>query len=113
VIITKSDWFPSFLGENITCDENIVEQRPELTVEQIESRCAKDRACYANMTPKQRQAIRDCQNVRNMKPEHKEMKRDQYKARREFRRNTLHKDSIAIVICVLVQYGYNPLDDSP
>jgi hypothetical protein len=107
VIITESDWFPSFLGENITFDENIVEQRPELTVERMESRCAKDRARYANMTPKQRQAIRDRQNARNMKPEHKEMKRDQYKARRELCRNTLHKDSIA-----MVNPRYNPLDDS-
>lgn len=52
-------------------------QRPELTGEQIERRCAKDRARYANMTPKQRQAIRDRQNARNMKPEQKQLKKDQ------------------------------------
>jgi hypothetical protein len=77
VIITESDWTPSFLGENIACDEKIVEQRSKLTTEQIESRCAKDRARYASMTPEQRQAICDRQNARNMKPEHKQMKRDQ------------------------------------
>nr|XP_034598326.1 stress response protein nst1-like isoform X2 [Setaria viridis] len=92
------------LGENIASDENRVEQRPELTGEQTESRRAKDRARYANVTPKQRQAMRDRQNARNMKPEQKEAKRDQYKARRELRRNTLHKDSIA-----MVNPRYNPM----
>jgi hypothetical protein len=60
------------------------------------------------MTPKQRQAVRDRQNARNMKPEHKKMKRGQYKAYRELRHNTLHKDSIA-----MANPRYNPLDDSP
>ncbi|CAM0151589.1 unnamed protein product [Urochloa decumbens] len=83
-------------------------QRQELTDEQIESRRARDRARYANMTPKQRQAIRDRQNARNMKPEQKQAKRDSYKARREMRRNTLHKDSIA-----MVNPFYNQMDDSP
>jgi hypothetical protein len=59
------------------------------------------------MTPKQRQAIRDRQNARNMKPEQKEARRDQYKAHRELRRNTLRKDSIA-----MVNPRYNPMDDS-
>lgn len=36
-----------------------VEQRQGLKNEQIESRRAKDRAPYASMTPKQRQAICD------------------------------------------------------
>jgi hypothetical protein len=49
------------------------------------------------MTPKQRQAICDRQNARNMKPEQMEARRDQYKAHRELCRNTLHKDSIAMV----------------
>lgn len=97
-----------FLGENIVSHENIVEQRRELTDEQIESRRAKDRARYANMTPKQRQAIRDRQNAPNMKHEHKEVRRDQYKAHREWCCNTLHKDSIA-----MVNPRYNPLNDSP
>ncbi|WVZ94563.1 hypothetical protein U9M48_040442, partial [Paspalum notatum var. saurae] len=37
---------------------------------------AKDRARYANMTQKQRQAIRDRQNARNMNPDQKQKKRD-------------------------------------
>ncbi|CAL4885519.1 unnamed protein product [Urochloa decumbens] len=82
-------------------------QRQELADEQIESRRARDRARYANMTPKQRQAIRDRQNARNMKPEQKQAKRDNYKARRELRRNTLH-NSIA-----MVNPFYNQMDDSP
>jgi hypothetical protein len=86
-----------FLAKNIASHENIVEQRPKLTDEQIESRRAKDRARYANMTPKQRQATRDHQKARNINPEHKEARRDQYKEHREWRRNTLHKDSIAMV----------------
>ena len=53
-------------------------------------RRAKDRARYANMTPKQRQA-----------------KKDQYKARRKLRRNTLYKDSIA-----MVNPFYDSMDDS-
>ena len=53
-------------------------------------RRAKDRARYANMTPKQRQA-----------------KKDQYKARRKLRRNTLYKDSIAMVNPI-----YDSMDDS-
>jgi hypothetical protein len=59
------------------------------------------------MTPKQRQAIRNRQNACNMKPEQKEAKREQYKASRELRRNTIHKDSIA-----MVNPRYNPMDDS-
>jgi hypothetical protein len=96
-----------FWRKNVS-DENRVVQRPKLTADQIESRRAKDRAQYANMTPKQRQAIRDRQNARNMKPEQKEARRDQYKAHRELRHNTLHKDSIA-----MVNPRYNPMDDSP
>ncbi|PUZ69860.1 hypothetical protein GQ55_2G155400 [Panicum hallii var. hallii] len=84
------------------------EQKQKLTYEQIEARRAKDRVRYANMIPKQRQAIRDCQNARNMKPKQKQAKRDQYVARRELRRNTLHKDSIA-----MVKPFYNPMVDSP
>ncbi|CAL4953825.1 unnamed protein product [Urochloa decumbens] len=83
-------------------------ERQELTDEQIESRRARDRARYANMTPKQRQAIRDRQNARNMKLEQKQAKRDNYKARRELRRNTLHKDSLA-----MANPFYNQMDDSP
>jgi hypothetical protein len=83
VIISESDWHSyNFSGENIAFDKNRVELRQKLTDEQIESRCAKDRARYAHITPKQRQAIHDRQKARNMKPEQKEAKRDQYKAGR-------------------------------
>ena len=70
-------------------------------------RRAKDRARYANMTPKQRQAIRDRQNARNRKPEQKQAKKDQYKARQKLGRNTLYKDSIA-----MVNPFYDSMDDS-
>jgi len=53
-----------------------VQHRQKLTDEQIETQRAKDRARYANMTPKQRQAIRDRQNARNMKPKQKEAQKD-------------------------------------
>jgi len=85
-----------------------VQHRQKLTDEQIETQRAKDRARYANMTPKQRQAIRDCQNARNMKPKQKEAQKDQYRACRELCRNTLHKDSIA-----MANPFYNSMDDSP
>ena len=58
--------------------------------EQFKIRCAEDKVKYANMTPKQRQA-----------------KKDQYKARRKLRRNTLYKDSIA-----MVNPFYDSMDDS-
>ncbi|CAL4933713.1 unnamed protein product [Urochloa decumbens] len=96
---------PSCNNENLIIGKK---QRQGLTDEQIESRRARDRARYANMTPKQRQAIRDRQNARNMKPEQKQAKRDNYKACRELRKNTLHKDSIAIA-----NPFYNRMDDSP
>ena len=85
-----------------------VQHRQKLTDEQIETQRAKDRARYANMTPKQRQAIHDRQNARNMKPEQKQAQKDQYRARRELRHNTLHKDSIA-----MANPFYNSMDDSP
>ena len=44
-------------------------QRQGLTDEEIQIRRAKERARYAKMTPKQRQAIRERQNMRNMRPE--------------------------------------------
>ena len=61
------------------CIITSVEQRQGLKNEQIESRRAKDRAPYASMTPKQRQAICDCQNALNKKPEQKQTKRDRDK----------------------------------
>ena len=48
------------------------------------------------MTPKQRQAIRDRQNARNMKPDQRKAKRDRGEASRALRRNTLNKNSITI-----------------
>ena len=53
-----------------------IQHSQKLTDEQIKTRHAKDRARYANMTPKQRQAIRDRQNARNMKPKQKEAQKD-------------------------------------
>ena len=43
-----------------------------------------------------------------MKPEQKQAQKDQYRARRELRHNTLHKDSIA-----MANPFYNSMDDSP
>lgn len=86
----------------------LAKQRQGLTDEQLESRCANDRERYANMTYMQVQGIHDRQNKWNMKPEHKQKKRDQYKASRALRHNTLHKKSMAIV-----NPSYNPMEDSP
>ena len=83
-------------------------QRQGLTDEEIQIRRAKERARYAKMTPKQRQAIRERQYMHNMRPEQKQAKRDLDKACWELCRNTLHKDSIA-----MVNPFYNPMDDSP
>ncbi|WVZ61227.1 hypothetical protein U9M48_011137, partial [Paspalum notatum var. saurae] len=60
-----------------------LQQRQGLRSEQIESRRAKDRARYANMTPEQRQAIRDRQNARIMKPNQKQAKKDYDRAHLE------------------------------
>ena len=49
-----------------------IQHSQKLTDEQIEMRHAKDRVRYANMIPKQRQAIRDRQNMLNMRPERKQ-----------------------------------------
>ena len=43
-----------------------------------------------------------------MKPKQKQAKKDQYKARRELHRNTLHKNSMA-----MGNPFYNLVDDSP
>ncbi|WVZ91079.1 hypothetical protein U9M48_037297 [Paspalum notatum var. saurae] len=56
------------------------------------------------MTPKQRQAIRDRQNARNMKPGQRQAKRDHDEACRALRRNTLHKNSIAMVNPFITQW---------
>ncbi|XP_062197784.1 uncharacterized protein LOC133900579 isoform X3 [Phragmites australis] len=91
----------------------------ELTIEQIEAKRVRECARYANLTPEQKQAIRDRRKVsevlrrstlseeqieasrerrrvHNMTPEEKQAKRDREKARRELRRNTLSQDSIAM-----------------
>jgi len=57
-----------FLGNKCACHPQhyaslSVEQ--EIISKKLESRRAKDRARYANMTLEQRQAIRDRQNARN------------------------------------------------
>ena len=49
-----------------------VQHRQKLTDEQIETQRAKDRARYANMTPKQIQALGDHQNAHNIKSESKQ-----------------------------------------
>lgn len=85
-----------------------LKQRQELMDEQLESRRAEDRARYANMTPKQRQEIHDRQNTHNRKPEQKQAKKNQHRAYRELRRNTLHKDSLA-----MTNPFYNPIYHSP
>ncbi|KAJ1257265.1 hypothetical protein BS78_K135700 [Paspalum vaginatum] len=84
-----------------------LQERQGLRSEQIESRRAKDRARYANMTPEQRQAIRDRQNARIRKPNQKQAK-DYDRVRRALRHNTLHKNSIAMINPL-----YNPMEDSP
>jgi len=119
----------SILGNKCACHPQhyaslSVEQ--EIISKKLESRRAKDRERYANMTleQKQRQAIRDRQNTQNattdqikkrrtrqraryanMTSEHKHAKKDREYARREFRRNTLGPKSIAMENPL-----YNPSD---
>ena len=117
----------SILGNKCACHPQhyaslSVEQ--EIISKKLESRRAKDRERYANMTLEQRQAIRDRQNARNattdqietrrarqraryanMTSEQKHAKRDREYARREFRCNTLGPKSSAMENPL-----YNPSD---
>jgi hypothetical protein len=71
----------------------------DLTFKQIEARRANCRACYANLKPEQKQAIRDCQRLlyANMTAEEEHAKRNHEKAHCVIRRNTPSKNSIAMV----------------
>jgi hypothetical protein len=71
--------------------------------EQIETRRAKGRTRYANMTPKQRQAIHDSQNACNMKPEQRKQKWI----------STKHIENCATTLYIKIEPFYNSMDDSP
>ena len=65
----------------------------QCTSKQIEARPTNARARYANLTPEQRQAIRDRQRLlyANMTSEQKQAKRNREKTCRAKRRKTLNK----------------------
>ena len=100
-----------FLGNKCACHP---EHYASLSVEQeiiskkLESRRAKDRARYANMTLEQRQAIRDRQNGRNATTDQIETRRARQRARyanmtsRSMQRETvnMHVESSDVILWV-------------
>ena len=85
--------------------KKVLQGELQCTSKQIEPRRTKARARYANLTPEQRQAIRDRQRLlrANMTSEQKQVKRNREKAYRTKRRNAPSKKSIAMI---------NPLHNS-
>jgi hypothetical protein len=68
----------------------------ELTEKQIMARRARNRAAYANMTPKQRQDRLERQRMNNKAPLRKEAMKAALQRSREKKKTTLHPESIAM-----------------
>lgn len=79
--------------------KKVLQGEQQCTSKQIEARPTNARARYANLTPEQRQAIRDRQRLlyANMTSEQKQAKRTREKACRMKRSNAPGKKSITMI----------------